>query len=126
MTPHSPMESKMTEYLIDAGQRLYYSNMHRSSASIWAENQREMVLFALELLKDSPTTFTRNAKRLLNKCGWFTCEQIFNMQSLHKNKQKVWRILNTTDCHTIQAANTIYYRGLSTGLINLNQINTTP
>ena len=109
--------SPKVDDLITYGQELYYSNQHRSFLSQCAENQRYMVLFALDLLKQSPTTYVRKAKTLLNLCGWHTNQQLFNMQIGFKTKQDLWRNLSNTDTHQIMVGNIKYHRKLSTGLI---------
>lgn len=111
-----PGNDSKVDHLITYGQNLYYSNQHRSFASECAENQRYMVAFAVDLLKDKPTTYVRRAKSLLNSCGWYTNQQIFEMQTVLKSKQDVWRFLSTIDTHMIMVNNIKYHRKLSTGL----------
>lgn len=116
------MNTFLIDSLITRGQELYYGRAYRTMASECAENQKAMVEFAVSLLAESPTMYVRNAKKLLNKCGWFNATDIFRMQDVYSSKQKVWRHLNSVDCHVIQISDTKYYRALSTGIVSMEQL----
>jgi len=115
--------------LLEASQRLYYQTAQRSYANWCAEAEKEMVLFAISLFKEKPTTYKRNAKKLLNKCGWMTAAQVYKTMNNHYpeyNKQRVWRILQNFDCHVIELDGRKFYRVKSTTIPSLTYNNDTP
>lgn len=119
----------LPDLLLEASQRLYYQTAQRSYANWCAEAEKEMVLFAISLLEKSPTTYKRNAKELLNKCGWMTAAQIYKVTNSNYpeyNKQRVWRILQNFDCHVIELCGRKFYRIKSTTILSLTYNTDTP